>query len=364
VFTQSPCAQRNSESPITQQMIDAQNARMNRLVQPMIDGNSDMAGLVAALTPPPPVPSCGALTNSNGIGPAWPWPLIGNVGTPVEGSSFAALAVAAPAAATVAATPAGSTGSGSPANASGVAAGPAGSVVPLPPWMARGFRRPGGGSGSPADRNGGHGWQRGPAASMSRGRFGRGGDERNGDSGYFFQPRAQAQIGNSVSNFTCPPVKVIALPQQAPAPAPTPIPAQHPTAQPGSTWDCPDQSECRTANVCLDVKRGCVMSSQVSPQQMAACSQAGYTGNEAFFPCLIPKGPQLPYLGTPMPNPPQYSTVAGQDVPPPSSQNWVGLSGLGCGGGGSDLTNVVVIALGVTAGLFFAGWLAKEMVTA
>ena len=355
MFTQSPCAQRNSESPITQAMIDAQDARMGRRVQPMIDGNSDMAGLVAALTPPPPVQSCGALTNSNGIGPAWPWPLIGNVGIPGPSASVAAdpdiapPLVAAPVAASAAPPPAGSPGSGSPANSGGVAAGPGGSVIPLPPWAMRrqGFRRPGAGGRFP----------RGPV-------FGRGGDERNGDSGYFFQPRALAQIQKSVSNFPCPPM-VITVPSVAPAPvpAPLPIPAQHPTAQPGATWACPDQSQCRTANVCLDLKRGCVMSSQVSLEQMAACSKAGYAGNEAFFPCLIPQSPNLPYFGTPMPNPPQYSTVAGQDVPPPSSQNWVGLSGLGCGGG-SDLTNVVVIALGVAAGLYFAGWIAKEMVTA
>ena len=42
--------------------------------------------------------------------------------------------------------------------------------------------------------------------------------------------------------------------------------------------------------------------------------ESGILGNEAFFPCLIPQGPNLPYTGTPMPNPPQYSTVAGQDV--------------------------------------------------
>ena len=345
-------------------MIDAQNARMNRLVQPMIDGNSDMAGLVAALTPPVPTPSCGALTNSNGIGPAWPWPQIGNVGTPIVGSSFsdAAPAVAAPTAVAVAATPAGSTGSGAPANSSGVAAGPGGSVIPLPPWMQRGYRYPGsrGGQGSPAGRSGGRGFigaRRGGRGPV----FGRGGNERNGDSGYFIQPRTQSQIGNSVTNFTCPPgTKVIPVP----APAPAPITAQHPTPQPGATWACPSQSQCQTDNVCLDLKRGCVVSSQVSLEQMAACSQAGYAGNEGFFPCLIAQGPNLPFLGTPMPNPPQYSTVASQDVPPPASQNWVGLSGLGCGGGGGDLQNMVVIALGVTAGLFFAGWIAKEMVTA
>ncbi len=264
------------------------------------------------------------------------------------------------------ATPAGTTGSGTPANSGGVVTGPGGSVVPLPPWMFQGFRLPGsrGGAGSPVGRAGGRGFMRGGQFGAGRGRFGRGGDERNGDSGYFFQPRVLAQTQGQISNFTCPPApapKVIAVPTTVPAPAP--ILAQHPTAQPGATWACPPQSQCQTGNICLDLKRGCVMSSQVSLEQVVACSKAGYSGNEAFFPCLIPQGPNLPYLGTPMPNPPQYSTVAGQDVPPPSSQNWRGLSGLGYGGG-SDLTNVVVIALGVTAGLWFAGWLAKEMVTA
>ena len=267
-------------------MIDAQNARMNRRVQPMIDGNSDMAGLVAALTPPPPIASCNDLTNSNGIGPAWPWPLIGNVGTPTPAVVTPAPTVASPAAATVAATPAGTTGSGTPANSGGVVTGPGGWVVPLPPWMFQGIRLPGsrGGAGSPVGRAGGRGFMRGGQFGAGRGRFGRGGDERNGDSGYFFQPRVLAQTQGQISNFTCPPApapKVIAVPTTVPAPAP--ILAQHPTAQPGATWACPPQSQCQTGNICLDLKRGCVMSSQVSLEQVVACSKAGYWGTKRFF---------------------------------------------------------------------------------
>ena len=57
-----------------------------------------------------------------------------------------------------------------------------------------------------------------------------------------------------------------------------------------------------------------------------------------------------------------YSVGGGQASPVANSYPVTGMSGLGCGGG-SDLSNVLVIALGVTAGLFFAGWIAKEMIT-
>ena len=194
---------------------------MNRMVQPMLDGNADMAGLVNALTPPAPTNTCDDFKTSLSLGPAWPWPPIGGFGVPPTAAQIAAAAAQASAAAAAAgvtippvatATPAGSTTSNPPASpASG-------------PGWAQGRSR------------------RGPV-------FGRSGG-RAGGSGYFLKGNVH------------------------------------------------DQAQA------------------MAPRFGASCG-----------PMLI-----------------------------------AGLSGLGCGG--SDISNVLVIALGVTAGLFFAGWIAKEMVTA
>jgi hypothetical protein len=349
---------------MTQARIDRQNIRMNRKVQPMLDGNADMGALINALTPPVPTNTCDDFKSSLSLGPAWPWPPVGGGSPPASGPLSVSPGTAP--ASSVSATQAGVTApasvAGSSPSPSGVPASGAPGNSTLPPWLSR----RGSGWGYPGGRGDRRGFARGRGARGAA--FGRGG---NGSGGGYFTHRSMLdQLRDSISNFgSCPTTRVIAVPTlapSAPVAAPAPVAAAPPVGVPAAPavpgWTCPPQSLCRTGNVCLDMKRGCVMSSQVSLEQMAACSAAGYAGNEDFFPCLVPQGPNLPYLGTPMPNPPPYSSVASQDVLPPSSQNWRGLSGLGCGGG-VDLGNVVGIALGVTAGLFFAGWLAKQGAT-
>jgi hypothetical protein len=220
MYTQSTCSEPNSATPMTQARINAQNIRMNRIVQPMLDGNSDMAGLVNALTPPPATNTCDDFTTSLSLGPVWPWPPIGGGGVPPTAAQIAA--AAAQAAAATAATAAA-------AGVVTVAATPAGSTATTPPAS-------------------GPGWQQGRMRGGPR--FGRSGG-RAGGSGYFQKGGIQNQA-----------------------------------------------------------------------QAMAPRFDAS---------CAAPTSP-------------------------------AGLSGLGCGG--SDLSNILVIALGVTAGLFFAGWIAKEMVSA
>lgn len=54
---------------------------------------------------------------------------------------------------------------------------------------------------------------------------------------------------------------------------------------------------------------GCVLPSQVSPQQLQICSQAGYAGNRSLFPAIAAAGGAGggAYFGTPEPNPPPYT---------------------------------------------------------
>jgi hypothetical protein len=335
VYTQSPCAERNSSTPLTQTDINRQNLRMNRQVQPMLDGNSDMYALIASLTPPPPANTCDDFKTSKSIGPAYPWPMPGwNGGIPETAGAVTA------AAAQAALSTSGATGT----TAAGVATPPTAGSSPTP-------------SGNPA--TGGPGWQPGQGGRGAQ--FGRGGrfsgpSGRNGNaSPYFLGGGLLERLSNSIQNFSCPPAatKVIPVPVvSAPIPAVT-TPAA--PAAPAST--CPPQSQCMTGNICLDLKRGCVAQSQLDPAQVLACAEAGYSGNENYFPCVIAQ-PNLPFIGSPLPNPPQYATVAAQDNFP--GGNW-GLSGLGCGGDGpGTFSGVIGIALGVAAGLFFADWLSKQ----
>ena len=290
----------------------------------MLDGNSDQAALIASLTPPPPANTCDDFKLSTSLGPAFPWPLPGwNGGLPESAASVAAakaqmaasisagMATTAAGVASPASTPATST------PASGAAPTPAGAPSVLPP-------------GAPV--------------------FGRGGNRRHGGGGgYFLHRSILDRVQRSVPNFTCPG-----------GPAASIIPAAIVPIAAAPASKCPPQSQCMTGNICLDIRRGCIDSSQVSPQQMQACVQAGYQGVELFFPCVLAT-PNLPFLGTPNPNPPPYSSVRAQDVPP-TSGNWSGsgLSGLGCGDGPGTLIGALGIALGVAAGLFFVDWVMKQ----
>jgi hypothetical protein len=96
-----------------------------------------------------------------------------------------------------------------------------------------------------------------------------------------------------------PPV-VIPVPQVQPNPSPNPAA--------GTFSNCPYPG-CSTGNVCLDLITGCVSNSQVTQAQVEACTEAGYStfGNSGtWLPAiLLGCGGNLPYLGAPMPNPPQ-----------------------------------------------------------
>lgn len=63
----SACDQPNSETPMTQARIDAQNRRVARVGRHFEKGNADMAAIVNGLTPPLPVGTCDDLTNSNSM---------------------------------------------------------------------------------------------------------------------------------------------------------------------------------------------------------------------------------------------------------------------------------------------------------
>lgn len=63
----SACDQPNSETPMTQARIDAQNRRVARVGRHFEKGNADMAAIVNGLTPPPPSGTCNDLTNSRSM---------------------------------------------------------------------------------------------------------------------------------------------------------------------------------------------------------------------------------------------------------------------------------------------------------
>jgi len=92
----------------------------------------------------------------------------------------------------------------------------------------------------------------------------------------------------------------------SPAPSAPSAPSTPPAVSSAPAAPLPD---CRTGNYCLDIMNGCVLPSQVSPQQLQICSQAGYAGNRSLFPAIAAAGGAGggAYFGTPEPNPPPYT---------------------------------------------------------
>jgi hypothetical protein len=124
----------------------------------------------------------------------------------------------------------------------------------------------------------------------------------------------------------------ITVPMMVPTPAPAPTPAA-PAAP------CPYPA-CSTGNVCLDLVTGCVLNSQIDPGQQQACALANYGvfGNRGtFLGEIIHSCPSPPYLGTPLPNPPQA------DPSMMALMNSKGLSGLGQTDGTSGVGGFVAI---------------------
>lgn len=121
----------------------------------------------------------------------------------------------------------------------------------------------------------------------------------------------QQQQGNQNPPANCPVivplVTAIPVPSLSAPAAASPVAAAAPAATPvAAAAPLPD---CRTGNWCLDIMNGCVLSSQVSPQQLQLCSAAGYVGNKNLFPAIAAAGgvENGEYFGTPDPNPTPYS---------------------------------------------------------
>jgi len=155
---------------------------------------------------------------------------------------------------------------------------------------------------------------------------------------------------------SAPPVAVPVPAVVTPAPAAAPKPA------------CPYPG-CSTGNVCLDLVTGCVSDSQVTLQQQEACALANYGnvfGNSGAWlsAILVGCGTNLPYLGTPMPNPPQASasmlpTLQAAEQAGQAANKAAGLAGFGQddGSGTSNLGGFLAIV--AAAGLLW--WATRKM---
>lgn len=129
-----------------------------------------------------------------------------------------------------------------------------------------------------------------------------------------------------------------------PAPVSAPAPAAPKPA-------CPYPG-CSTGNVCLDLITGCVSNSQVTQAQVEACTEAGYSvfGNSGSYlsSILVGCGTNLPYLGTPLPSPPQATgamenTLATANAAAAAINKQLGLAGLGQDDSGSQIGGFLAV---------------------
>ncbi len=126
-------------------------------------------------------------------------------------------------------------------------------------------------------------------------------------------------------------------------PVPTVAAPTEPQPAPAPAAPCPYPG-CSTGNVCLDLVTGCVLNSQIDPAQQTACALANYGvfGNKGWWVGRIMQScPTPPFLGTPLPNPPQA------DPSMNATMNGVfpgqGLSGLGQDDGTSQLGGFLAV---------------------
>jgi hypothetical protein len=145
-------------------------------------------------------------------------------------------------------------------------------------------------------------------------------------------------------------VAVVNIPQPRAAPTvPKPAAASRPPAPvsvAAPTRKRIAQSDCRTGNICLDIRNGCVFSDQVSPQQLLACSQAGYGGNANLYAQFdIDRGGSF---GSPDLSPVPFD--------PSMLSNHPGLSGFGDDGSAGRFAAAGIGLLGL---LWIAGKMAK-----
>ena len=167
-------------------------------------------------------------------------------------------------------------------------------------------------------------------------------------------PAAAPTISPIMGGFVTPPVMVpLTTPPLGPPPSP-PAPVLAPSAP------RPTQAQCRTGNICADLQSGCVLASQVDPQQVMLCALRGWSGNRNLYP-WIASTPGLPYLGMVDPNPPY---VGGGGPPAGMSGLRRGLGCSDCGGAcgkpkgvgdvaAPDIANLVVGGLAVFAVTYF-----------
>ena len=275
MFLQSSeaCSMPNSETPMSQQAIDRQNAFIANVGTAFDDGDDALNSLIQALGGNPGgdtssgaagVPTTGTLDTSTAGIPVVPTP----PGTPPY-AMFPTIG-----------DPASWAWAPSPwPNPWGWAESPGAPVIV-----------PGGGAGFRAPQ--GEQWQ----GNRRRYRNVRSGSHSTANQSQMNVPANCPVIIPLVSTIPIPPEQQVVVSSTSGPPPPPPPPV-----------------DCRTGNICLDIRRGCVLSSQVDPAQLQLCSQAGYAGNENLFPMIAAQGGAMngEFFGTPDPNPAPYNAGMG-----------------------------------------------------
>jgi hypothetical protein len=302
MFVQSTeaCSLPNSESPMSQSEIDGQNAFVANVGTAFDDGDDALNALIQALGGNP--------AGDTGTGAAGV-PTTGTLDTYLPGIPVVPTAPGTPPLSMLPSTSDPSSWAWAP------------SPWPAPwGWSDDPSENAGGGPGygQPGQRwanspgapiivsGGGSGWRapQGEHQLSNRRRY------RNGGSGGTRSRNAPQSSVPGNCPVIVPLITTIPIPTTVPVSAPTATP----TATPGPVIPPPTLPDCRTGNWCLDIRRGCVLSSQVSQEQLEACSAAGYAGNLNSFPAIAAAGGVLggQYFGTPDPNPGPYSPGLGQ----------------------------------------------------
>jgi hypothetical protein len=83
---------------------------------------------------------------------------------------------------------------------------------------------------------------------------------------------------------------VTVLPMPAPPAAPVAAAPIRAAAPPPPPPAAPAECSVNPSTICAAIQSGCVLSSQVSPAQLAACSKAGWAGNFNQYPALAARG--------------------------------------------------------------------------
>ena len=269
MFIQSSeqCSMPNSETPMSQAAINAQNAFIAAVGTAFNQGDDALDDLITQLGGN--VPSNDTTSGAAGV------PTTGTLDTDLAGVPVVPTSPNAPATPTVPVLSVPSSWAWAPSPAS--------------PIML-----PGGGAGYRAPK--GEQWQ------GNRRRYTNRSGARSTNPGY--SNAAPAGCPTIIPLVTTIPVPTVV--PASPAPSAPSAPSTPPAVSSAPAAPLPD---CRTGNYCLDIMNGCVLPSQVSPQQLQICSQAGYAGNRSLFPAIAAAGGAGggAYFGTPEPNPPPYT---------------------------------------------------------